>query len=529
MPRTEPLNEKIIQALQSRKRRAELLNQQKQYQYGKAIQLITEFRGNITRISQLTGLCKKGKITKPIFDEIEDVMSGNADVDVPAPSPAAQARAQARGPAEQRLPGLGTGAAAILLVLYRESLKPNGARFMTKEQLQDRATRELHVNMYDESGGYSRWSGIKTLEDNQWVKRDAYSRMYGGSGSGRFGGRKDQFSITEDGKAAAAKLETQLSRQPGGLAAVVGTPGRPAGAAGSSQYRSSTGAAYRTAAGGGDDNSEQDPFAALLGGILTGPEFTGTAAARMQQPSNGAAGAAGGGSSPFLGRGHVLGQRAGSYGNSNVAAAAAGGVAGLEAQDYLDEDLEYVDPEGFPIYRPELFEDSSPPRAQHTQEAQQPQQPRPPPARAPAAAAPRPPATAAGVGGPASDGLSTAALRGLMPKVRKRDKREPLCAPDSGCAPCKLLQQFLQDVRATRAPMIISKKQQQHVQQRVAYLAAAEGGNWPVSVLLSEGRFPGNNCLPSCARLILLCGIPGFLQQLSIHRVYPVVRHVSTA
>ena len=61
----------------------------------------------------------------------------------------------------------------MMMLSLQESLKPNGAKFMTKEQLQDRATRELHVNMYDESGGYSRWSGIKTLEDNKWVERDA--------------------------------------------------------------------------------------------------------------------------------------------------------------------------------------------------------------------------------------------------------------------------------------------------------------------------------------------------------------------
>lgn len=69
--------------------------------------------------SRLHRLCRPGKITKPIFDEIEEVLADRADVEVPAPSPAAQARAEARGPVEQRLPNLGTGSAAILLVLYR--------------------------------------------------------------------------------------------------------------------------------------------------------------------------------------------------------------------------------------------------------------------------------------------------------------------------------------------------------------------------------------------------------------------------
>lgn len=53
MPRAEPLNEKITQALKSRQRRAELLCQQQQFHYGRAIRLITQYRGNITQIAQI--------------------------------------------------------------------------------------------------------------------------------------------------------------------------------------------------------------------------------------------------------------------------------------------------------------------------------------------------------------------------------------------------------------------------------------------------------------------------------------------
>lgn len=301
----------------------------------------------------------------------------------------------------------------------------------------------------------------------------SWSRRVGGGGSGRFGGRKDEFWITEQGKAAAAKLETQLSR-PGGLQAVAGLPGRTAtaGIPGGGHYRSPAGPAYRAAAAGfeGDSDSEQDPFASLLAGILTGPEF-----AEPQRLI-----ATGHASSPFTGGRHVLGQGVGRNSNGGRhAAAASGGVTGVNAQENPDEDLEYVDADGFQLYIPELFEDKTQPRAQHTQPAQQHSQLRPPSAQAPAAAA--------SVGGRSSAGPSTAALQGLLPKVRKCDKREPLCAPGSGCAPCKLLQEFLQDARATRLPMIISKKQQQHVLQRVAYLAAAEGGNMPVAATVGAG------------------------------------------
>jgi hypothetical protein len=43
----DPKNEIILEALESRRRNAELLNQQKQFQYAKAIQTVREHRGYV--------------------------------------------------------------------------------------------------------------------------------------------------------------------------------------------------------------------------------------------------------------------------------------------------------------------------------------------------------------------------------------------------------------------------------------------------------------------------------------------------
>jgi hypothetical protein len=53
MVRQEPKNDIIIAGLENRLARAQALNQQKQFQYERAIQVVRSFPGNITKASQL--------------------------------------------------------------------------------------------------------------------------------------------------------------------------------------------------------------------------------------------------------------------------------------------------------------------------------------------------------------------------------------------------------------------------------------------------------------------------------------------
>lgn len=329
----------------------------------------------------------------------------------------------------------------------------------------------------------------------------SFSRRFGGGGSGRFGGAKDQFWITDEGKAAAARLETQLRGQTGGLAALSptaaaaaagGTPCRAAAAAGYNSSRfAAAGYAGRTG-GGHDANDDDDPFAALLGGFLQGPEFTGNPAAAAAAASAGrhqlGQSAAAANTSPFSGRGHVLGQgsshHAAAAAGVGAAAAAAGRGAAFDPADYVVDDDD-LDADGFQIYRQEWFEDHHlspppPPASRQLQAADSHKQP----AAAAAAIAPanRSPVTAA-----ATPAAATSS-RGLIPKTRKWDKREPLCDDTSGCTPCRSLREFLSESTSSTLLMTLTKTKQQHVQQRVAYLVSPEGGQWPLTVTVENGR-----------------------------------------
>lgn len=59
------------------------------------------------------------------------------------------------------------------LQLLQETLKPDGADTMTKDEIRETALEELDVDMYSEVRGFTKWSGIKSLEAKKWVKRDA--------------------------------------------------------------------------------------------------------------------------------------------------------------------------------------------------------------------------------------------------------------------------------------------------------------------------------------------------------------------
>eukprot|EP00775_Hariotina_reticulata_P007490 gene7490-7699_t len=210
MPRKEPQNDKIIRALESRKARADALRQQQGFRLGRAIRAIQALPKNITAASQLRRL--EG-ITDPIFQIIENVLNGTEDVEVPLPTPRQIDRAQqTRG---QLLfdnpPAPGTGGWGILVCLYQEALKPNGAAYMTKSQLINTITARLNIHMADQQGGFGRWNNIKSLERKHWVLRDARRSSFPGTGRALGGGRRaTQHHCSAGIRAAAAAAASGL-------------------------------------------------------------------------------------------------------------------------------------------------------------------------------------------------------------------------------------------------------------------------------------------------------------------------------
>ncbi|WIA11755.1 hypothetical protein OEZ85_011850 [Tetradesmus obliquus] len=327
MPRKEPLNDKIVEALENRKRNCQLLRNDKEFTYGTAIAAIKAVRTNITRAAHVLDL----KICRTMREEIVDIINGTAPVDVAGPSPRQLRNAERLGPNREfrNPPAKGAGSWCILLALHNAQ----GRDTLTKDQIIRWAGSHLHVNLNDGAAGHTKWSGCKTLENNGWMRRKAYSRMYGGGGTAGFGGRKDEFELTEGGSRLAAILWEQHFGAGGG-------PSTAAAAAGRQQHRhsaspaglgglSTTAAAAAARAGGLD---------AVFDQLTTGPEFInphgGAAAAAAA-----AAGRASAGVSPFTGRGRVLG---GGRGSSS-----SGRRLEFDRDDELSEGAADADMEGF--------------------------------------------------------------------------------------------------------------------------------------------------------------------------------------
>jgi hypothetical protein len=150
----QPKNELILESLESRRRNSELLNQQKQFQYAKAIETVRGHQGLIYEPSALARCAKQrppppactgalhpaawvtpltlrrraaasrrvGRgITQQIFKEVCDVLRGAAPAQQPAPSEARTRRAAAAAPPRQHayVPAHRSGGYAVLLALLQ--------------------------------------------------------------------------------------------------------------------------------------------------------------------------------------------------------------------------------------------------------------------------------------------------------------------------------------------------------------------------------------------------------------------------
>ncbi|KAF6265829.1 hypothetical protein COO60DRAFT_764255 [Scenedesmus sp. NREL 46B-D3] len=296
MPRQEPLNDRVVEALENRRRKCEVLKMGKQFTYKAATDKIKAMRTNITRASHVLNL---KDVPPTVKEEMVDIINGTAPVEVALPTPGELRNAARRGPSQmfQNPPAKGTGGWCILLALH--NAHTNGKATLTKDQIIRWAGSHLHIAMEDGAAGFNKWSNAKRMETKCWVHRTAFSKKFGGGGTGGFGGRKDEFELTEEGSVLAAILWEQHFGAGGGPSTTAA-----AAAAGRQQqgHRSTpagfgdpgTAAAARAAAASG--------FDAFLDQLTTGPEFVSQHGGGGGTGAGAAAGRYSAGVSPFTGR-----------------------------------------------------------------------------------------------------------------------------------------------------------------------------------------------------------------------------------
>lgn len=273
------------------------------------------------------------------------------------------------------------------------------------------------------------------------------SRRFGGPNGGDFGGAKDTFCLTDEGKELAALLSQQQQQ-----AVQQGGPQAAAAAADADEDYEE----YGSDSDGGADEPFH-PYAAAAG-------------------NGGGAGA----SPAFAGRGRRVGGGAAASGRGGTQRGPTQANRGGILCDWEDDIGGLFGPGEDAGYD----SDSSPAAA--------------------AAAAASTRRSAAGVPAAAAGGAATAmparrtsaaaaagspaARRQLLPKVKVSERLLPLCPKDK-CAECDTLRSF----KDGEVPMMqiagLSKAKQQHVKQVAGWLAAPEGGGHVLSVSDGPGAW----------------------------------------
>eukprot|EP00045_Choanoeca_perplexa_P012492 m.136566 g.136566 ORF g.136566 m.136566 type:complete len:1010 (+) comp16027_c0_seq1:50-3079(+) len=190
-------NDDLIQALQSRRQRAEQLNQRKKFAYDKAIQLLQACKKPIRSVADMASM----KLTKTILKELEDVLHGVADIEVLPPTERQLAKAQTKAnPTVAYIPSHRSGAYAILRVLYEYTSRNGLAATLTKSRIIAKARAYCDSSFERQQGSWqTAWDGIKTLEKRSLVHREAHSRHSRGQ-------QQDEFEITAEGVAIAQQM-----------------------------------------------------------------------------------------------------------------------------------------------------------------------------------------------------------------------------------------------------------------------------------------------------------------------------------
>eukprot|EP00882_Tetradesmus_deserticola_P009282 GHRQ01009793.1.p1 GENE.GHRQ01009793.1~~GHRQ01009793.1.p1 ORF type:complete len:248 (+),score=68.36 GHRQ01009793.1:521-1264(+) len=174
MPRQEPLNDRIVEALEHRRRKCEVLKQQKQFTYKAAIDKIKAMRTNITRPSHVLDL---KDVPSTMKEEMVNIINGTAPVEVAPPTPGQLRNAEQRGsnPEFHNPPSKGSGGWCIMLALHDAHC--SGKATLTKHQIIRWAGDHLHISLEDGAAGYSKWSNVKNMQKKRWVHRTAYSSL----------------------------------------------------------------------------------------------------------------------------------------------------------------------------------------------------------------------------------------------------------------------------------------------------------------------------------------------------------------